>query len=111
MTFPRPPFPLAFLPNVDGFAFVGVKRDGSRIPCRVERGPDGLHRIAGGLYTELIGWMFPPRPTAAAADGGGRNERTDEVGVTPLPLPLPLSRRSARFAGGIAIGFDGLAGD
>lgn len=29
MDFPRPPFPLAWLPNEDGFAFVGVKRDGT----------------------------------------------------------------------------------
>lgn len=66
MTFPRPPFPLAWLPNQHGFEFFGVKRDGTRIPCRVERGADGLHRIAGGLYPELIGWMFPPTRTKPA---------------------------------------------
>lgn len=70
MTFPRPPFPLAGMPNAKPFSFVGVKRDGSRIECRVERGPDGLHRIAGGLYAELIGFLYLPRPTAAGETKG-----------------------------------------
>lgn len=63
MAFPRPPFPLAWLPNVDGFEFVGVRRDGTRIPCRVGRGADGRYTIHGGLYAELVGWMFPPTRT------------------------------------------------
>ena len=62
MTFPRPPFPLAWLPNQHGYEFIGVKRDGSRVECRVEKRPDGLHTVAGGLFPDLVGWFFKSKP-------------------------------------------------
>lgn len=65
MTFPQPPFPLAFLPNEHGFEFIGVRSDGSRVECRVERGPDGLHRIADGRYAELVGFFCKVRTKKA----------------------------------------------
>lgn len=52
------PRPMSWLPNREGFRFIGVKKDGTHIECRVERGPDGLHRVADGMLIHLVGW-FP----------------------------------------------------
>jgi hypothetical protein len=55
--------PLAFIPNQDGFRFVGwTGREA--IPCRVVRGEDGLHRVDGCEYGRLIGWFYELTPTA-----------------------------------------------
>lgn len=52
---------LAELPNQQGFAFIGVKRDGSEVSCVVARHHGGSHyvRLAGPgalLFSELIAW-------------------------------------------------------
>lgn len=50
--------PLALLPNVDGFEFVGLTNTEpySEVPCRVEKGEDGVHRVAGDMFQELQAW-------------------------------------------------------
>lgn len=48
--------PLAWLPNCHGYRFIGIKRNGDEIECVVECGEDGLHRIAGGVFDQFIGW-------------------------------------------------------
>ena len=49
--------PTSLIPNVAGYRFTGIKRDGTRALCTVERGPDGLHRIKELRVTELVGWV------------------------------------------------------
>ena len=51
--------PLAHLPNAHGFIFVGLKKDGPEVRCHGEKGADGLHRIADGMYSQLVGWRKP----------------------------------------------------
>lgn len=59
---PRAVRPLAWLPNRE-HNFIGVKHDGTRVTCRVEVGPDGLHRVADSMWIELAGWL--PMPMGA----------------------------------------------
>ena len=41
------------------------------IPAQPQRWwVDYLHTVAGGLFPDLVGWMFPPRPTAAGETKG-----------------------------------------
>lgn len=47
--------PLAWLPNVHGFAFTGYCADGTRVSLRVEL-RDGLHVIVN-RPDNLIGWI------------------------------------------------------
>lgn len=49
--------PLAFIPNQDGFRFIGWTYDRRAVPCRVVRGADGLHRVDGCAFEELMGWF------------------------------------------------------
>jgi hypothetical protein len=53
------PRPLSWLPNTNGFRFLGVKRDGEKVECSLERWGDGV-RIIGAERNELKGWF--PRP-------------------------------------------------
>lgn len=49
--------PLGWLPNRDGFRFVGIKHDGSTAVCTVVRDPaTGMHRIAEGPVADFRGW-------------------------------------------------------
>ena len=48
--------PLAFLPNTAGFSFTGITKDYRRISCTVVF-TDGLHRVSGASFSELIGWL------------------------------------------------------
>lgn len=55
-------WPLADIPNLEGFRFRGVAENGDLIPCVVMRGDDGMHyaaRESDGerIYHELRGWM------------------------------------------------------
>jgi hypothetical protein len=48
---------LAILPNHHGYRFYGFAANFARYDCHVERGEDGIHRIAGeATYHDLIGW-------------------------------------------------------
>lgn len=49
--------PVGELPNQDGFRFLGVCRDGSRLACSVVKGGDGMHRVSGVEFPELVGWL------------------------------------------------------
>jgi len=50
---------LATLPNVDGFAFIGIRHDNSRADCVVIKNPmSGMHYIGGDAqYNDLKGWI------------------------------------------------------
>jgi hypothetical protein len=52
---------LSWLPVHAGYAFIGVKRDGTKVDCLIERTPDG-HRIFGAKLEELVGWLFKSKP-------------------------------------------------
>ncbi len=63
--------PLADLPNLDGFLFLGVTHGGAILRCRVVRESDGVHRAlsrADGLrvYDDLRGWRDDPEEEAAS---------------------------------------------
>lgn len=49
--------PLAWLPNTNGYRFTGILKDGSKVPCKVVRGPDGIHRVQGAAFEDLKGWQ------------------------------------------------------
>lgn len=49
--------PLAWLPNVAGFTFVGVLHTGDRVRCSVTVGPDFLHRVKEYPLSALRGWF------------------------------------------------------
>lgn len=46
---------LAWLPNREGFQFIGVLKDGSTRECVVIRRENGTHTVEG--YSELVGWF------------------------------------------------------
>lgn len=52
-------YSLATLPNRDGFKFVGILKDYTRVDCHVTKDPaTGLHSVAGdATYGDLIGWI------------------------------------------------------
>jgi hypothetical protein len=50
--------PLAWLPNRDGFKFVGVKHDGTTAACEVKRLENGSHVVKGAIYEDLAGWRY-----------------------------------------------------
>ena len=52
------PRPMSWLPNREGYEFIGIKKDRTHVRCKVERGPDGLYRVADGMLIHLVGW-FP----------------------------------------------------
>ena len=46
------------LPNSQGFAFIGVLKNGLSAKCRVIKLPSGTHEIQGeAKYSELEGWL------------------------------------------------------
>lgn len=47
--------PLAWLPNQEGFQFVGVHKDGTTSDCVVIRKENGLHTVEN--YFSLCGWL------------------------------------------------------
>lgn len=52
------PLHLRDLPNVHGYKFVGITRDGRRVPCAVEQDPvTRMHRITGANFRDLTGWV------------------------------------------------------
>jgi hypothetical protein len=48
--------PTSWLPNQVGFKFIGVKHDGTRLVCTVEK-RDGLHCVKECPVMELAGWL------------------------------------------------------
>ncbi len=44
------------LPNAAGFHFVGVTKDGKKVPCVVELGQDRCYKVAGAAWSDLAGW-------------------------------------------------------
>ena len=58
--------PLSELPNTEGFRFVGIRHDGSRVNCRQVREYDGVQLLTGDVADgtrgdTLAGW----EPTCA----------------------------------------------
>lgn len=47
---------LKLLPNKEGFEFIAVLKDGSRVKAKVVKDDNGLHRFAE--FNKTIGW-FP----------------------------------------------------
>jgi len=47
---------LAWLPNKNGFRFIGILRGGKEIECQVVKDVNGAHRVSGAPYKDLIGW-------------------------------------------------------
>lgn len=47
---------LKLLPNTHGYRFTGMLRDGTTVRCRVVRGEDGLHKVEGAAWADLMGW-------------------------------------------------------
>lgn len=41
------------LPNAAGFHFVGVTKDGKKVPCVVELGQDRCYKVAGTVWRDL----------------------------------------------------------
>lgn len=58
--FDNKPRPMSWLPNKDGYRFIGVRADKSEVECRVEIGPDGLRRVADRMLLEIVGWKPLP---------------------------------------------------
>ena len=51
--------PLAWLPNRDGFKFIGVRDDGTTAQCEVKRLDTGAHVVTGeAKFEELAGWRY-----------------------------------------------------
>lgn len=50
------PRPLADIPNAEGYAFTGVRHDGSFVSCTVAKDGSGMHHIKELPITELKGW-------------------------------------------------------
>lgn len=49
-------FPRSSLPNSDGFRFLGYNTDGQKFRCEVVKDANGLHRVEGMKFSEMIGW-------------------------------------------------------
>lgn len=47
---------LKWLPNCHGYPFTGKLRDGTTVRCRVMLGADGLHKVEGAEWADLMGW-------------------------------------------------------
>jgi hypothetical protein len=57
MDFTNTCWPLGWLPNREGFQFIGICKDGTAKECRVARDETGVHFISGdAIYDELHGW-------------------------------------------------------
>lgn len=48
--------PMVLLPNTPGFRFVGMRHDGTELPCMVKRGTDGKNFISGIEFNQLRSW-------------------------------------------------------
>jgi len=46
----------SFLPNSAGFRFLAFTRDHNKYRCEIVRGADGLHRVEGCAFSEIVGW-------------------------------------------------------
>lgn len=44
------------LPNAAGFSFVGVTKEGEKVPCVVELGQDRCYKVSGAAWCDLAGW-------------------------------------------------------
>jgi hypothetical protein len=49
--------PTKYLPNRDGFMFIAICRDGKRQKCKVIRRSDGIHRVRGVKFDEIVSWV------------------------------------------------------
>ena len=45
------------LPNSDSYRFIGLDIDGNRYRCEVVKGADGVHRVEGMKFSDMIGWV------------------------------------------------------
>ncbi len=51
--------PLSFIPNRDGFEFVGVRHDGTEAACVLKKTERGAFVISGGAQPhEITGWRY-----------------------------------------------------
>ncbi len=61
MNTPALGYPLSILPNQHGYEFCGITHDLLQIPCRIQKGADGLHRVVDvngePAYSRLRGWV------------------------------------------------------
>jgi hypothetical protein len=49
--------PLSYIPNEDGFKFIGLTYEGQEIECKVVKDPEtGLHSIENNLFQSLQSW-------------------------------------------------------
>lgn len=46
---------IALLPNKEGFEFIAILRDGSKVKTKVVKDNNGLHRFAE--FNKTIGWI------------------------------------------------------
>jgi hypothetical protein len=71
---PLKEWPISYLPNANGFRFVGVRFDGSKALCQVKECPiTNLHFIIGEAeYKDLRGWenATPNKPNVGKNKGG-----------------------------------------
>ena len=48
------------LPNQNGFMFIGLMADGTEKQLSVKRDSEGLHRIEGAEYNQVVKWRRLP---------------------------------------------------
>lgn len=54
--------PLAKIPNIVGFRFIGVRHNGTLAKCVVEKNEYGAHVVGGeATYADLCQWYPEPR--------------------------------------------------
>lgn len=46
----------ADIPNLHGFKFIALLKDGSQQGCMVIRLENGLHTVEGGIWSRILGW-------------------------------------------------------
>jgi len=49
-------FSCSQLPRSAGFRAIAVTKDGARHRIEIIKGEDGIHRIDGCVFSEIIGW-------------------------------------------------------
>jgi len=58
--FDNSPRPVSWLPNREGYRFIAVLKDGTRVETCVERRADGTHFIGDLSIEEMKGWLPLP---------------------------------------------------
>jgi len=69
---------LCDIPNLEGFKFVGIDKDGIQFPCIVKKGDDGCYGAyyLNGIhcYPRLVGWNDMPNCDILARDDYGKTK-------------------------------------